>query len=33
MKIESKGYFSKNIRFTCENCGCVYMMLSQDKRR
>lgn len=32
MKIKSKGYFSKNIRFTCENCGCVYMMLSKNKR-
>ena len=30
MKIKSKGYFGKNIRFTCENCGCVYMVESKD---
>ena len=30
MKIKSKGYFGKNIRFTCENCGCVYMVESRD---
>lgn len=30
MKIKSDGYFGKNIRFTCEVCGCVYDVESRD---
>lgn len=30
MKIKSDGYFGKNIRFTCEVCGCMYDVESRD---
>lgn len=30
MKIKSDVYFGKNIRFTCEVCGCVYDVESRD---
>ena len=30
MKIKSKGYFGKNIAFTCECCNCVYEVESRD---
>lgn len=30
MKIKSDVYFGKNIRFTCEVCGCMYDVESRN---